>query len=49
MKIPVEVCSEGEVMKITVKERETMLRMVKELILNGNLDLRRYATGECEI
>lgn len=49
MKIPVEVCSEGEVMKITVKERETMLRMVKELILNGNLDLRRYAAGECEI
>ena len=49
MKIPVEVCSEGEVMKITVKERETMLRMVKELILNGNLDLRRYVAGECEI
>ena len=49
MKIPVEVCSEGEVMKITVKERETMLRMGKELILNGNLDLRRYVAGECEI
>ena len=48
MKVPVEACSDGEVLKITVKEWETMLRMVKELILNGNLDLRRYAAGECE-
>lgn len=49
MKVPVEACSDGEVLKITVKEWETMLRMVKELILKGNLDLRRYAAGECEI
>lgn len=49
MKVPVEACSDGEVLKITVKERVTMQQMVKELILNGNLDLRRYVAGECKI